>query len=284
MNRGFDNLLKKSLEIWFAEDIGEGDHTTLSTVPSSAKGKARLLVKDKGIIAGLFVVEKLIREFDNQLEMEVFLSDGSEISEGDIVFEIKGPVRSILQVERLALNLLQRLSGIATQTRDYVERIKGTNAQILDTRKTTPGLRFIEKEAVRLGGGLNHRIGLYDMILIKDNHIDFAGGIENAIKSAKKYLLEKKLDLKIEVEARTLQDVEIILRTGIADRVLLDNFSTQLTSEAVKIINGRIETESSGGIDLNTIRSYAECGVDYISAGALTHQIRSLDLSLKAFF
>ncbi len=284
MDQKFNKLIDKTIDIWFSEDIGEGDHTTLSTISPVAGGKAKLLSKDEGIIAGIFIVEKLIRKFDENLQLEVFIPDGSEIKNGDIIFEMNGPVQSILQVERISLNLLQRLSGVATQTRQYVKEIEAYKTQILDTRKTTPGLRFLEKEAVRLGGGSNHRLGLYDMILIKDNHIDFAGGIQNAVRDARNYLDKKNLDLKIEVEARNLSDVENILKIGGVNRILLDNFSPELTIKAVKMINGMAETESSGGINLHSIKDYAKCGVDYISVGALTHQIRSLDLSLKADF
>lgn len=282
MNQYFEELIDQSIDIWFAEDIGDGDHTTLSTIPEIITGKAKLLVKDTGVIAGIDIAKKVMHKFDPLLKMEVFIPDGSSIKKGDIVFEVEGSARSILQTERLVLNLLQRLSGVATQTRIYAEVLSGLKTKVLDTRKTTPGLRILEKEAVRLGGGLNHRIGLFDMILIKDNHIDFAGGIEKAIRQCKSYLKEKNKDLKIEVEARSISDVEKILSEGGIDRIMLDNFSTDQTVEAVHLINGRIETESSGGITLDTLRSYAECGVDYISVGALTHQIKSLDLSLKA--
>jgi len=284
MNPLFEDLLVKSIDIWFAEDIGEGDHTTFSTIPESATGKASLLVKESGVLAGIFIIKKLISKFDKRLGLNVFIPDGSRINEGDIVFEIYGPVQSILQVERLSLNLLQRLSGIASETERYVRQLEGFKTKILDTRKTTPGLRFLEKEAVRLGGGVNHRAGLYDMILIKDNHIDFAGGIKNAILAAQKYMKEKELSLKIEVEARSLDDVNSILQTGSVDRILLDNFTPTLTRQAVMLINGRTETESSGGITFETLRDYAACGVDFISVGALTHQIKSLDFSLKASF
>jgi len=284
MNPNFEELLEQSINIWFSEDIGEGDHTTLATIPGSANGKATLLSKDKGIIAGIFAVKRVIQRFDKNLELEIFIQDGSYIKHGDIILEIRGSVRSILQTERLILNILQRLSGIATQTNKYVHQLDGLKTRILDTRKTTPGLRFLEKEAIRLGGAVNHRIGLFDMILIKDNHIDFAGGIENAILSAKAYLREHRLSLKIEVEARNLEDVRKILETGPVDRILLDNFSPALTREAVAMINGKAETESSGGITFRNLREYGECGVDFISVGALTHQIKSLDLSLKAAF
>lgn len=282
MNQYFDQLINQSIDIWFSEDIGEGDHTTFSTIPENIKGKARLLVKDNGIIAGIDIAKKVMKKFDPSLQSKIFIPDGSVIKNGDIVFEIEGSARSILQTERLILNLLQRLSGVATQTRIYADTLSGLKTKVLDTRKTTPGLRILEKEAVRLGGGMNHRIGLFDMILIKDNHIDFSGGIEIAIRQCKSYLKERNKDLKIEVEARSISDVEKILIEGGVDRILLDNFTTQQTREAVKIIKGKTQTESSGGITLDTIRSYAECGVDFISVGALTHQIKSLDLSLKA--
>lgn len=284
MRPNFEELLQRSIDIWIAEDIGDEDHTTLSTIPETAEGKADLIAKDRGIIAGIFAVDKVIQKFDPKLELTVFIPDGSSIQYGDKILSFKGSVRSILQIERLSLNLLQRLSGIATQTFLYTEKLKGFKTKVLDTRKTTPGLRFLEKEAVRLGGGENHRTGLFDMILIKDNHIDFAGGIKNAIEAAKEYLNVKNLSLKIEVEARNLQDIEVILKTGGIDRILLDNFSPEQTKKAITLINGRFETESSGGIGLDTLKDYAECGVDYISVGALTHQIKSLDLSLNASF
>ncbi len=282
MNQYFEKLIDQAIDIWFAEDIGEGDHTTLSTIPETVFGQAKLIAKDTGIIAGIDIVRKVMNKFDSSLKMEVFLEDGSLIKPGDVVFELEGSARSILQTERLTLNLLQRLSGTATQTKKYAEALSGLKTKVLDTRKTTPGMRILEKEAVRLGGGLNHRIGLFDMILIKDNHIDFAGGIEKAIQQCKAYISEKNKDLKIEVEARTISDVKKILTESGVDRIMLDNFSIASTREAVQLIAGKIETESSGGITLDTIRSYAECGVDYISVGALTHQIKSLDLSLKA--
>lgn len=284
MKAYFSDLLDQSINIWLAEDIGNGDHTSLSTIPEKAEGKAHLLVKDTGVLAGIFVVEKVIKHFDPKLKLNVFIPDGSAIKYGDIAFELSGSVRSILQTERLILNLLQRLSGVATQTNEYASLIKDFKTRVLDTRKTTPGLRYLEKEAVILGGGVNHRIGLFDMILIKDNHIDFAGGIEKAIFASRKYLKENNLDLKIEIEARSLEDIRKIISTGEADRIMLDNFSPELTLEAVQLIGGRLETESSGGITKETIRDYAACGVDFISVGALTHQIRSLDLSLKAAF
>ena len=273
------------IDLWFREDIGEGDHTTLSTIPSGAQGSVNLLVKEGGIVAGVAIAELIFRKSDPGLKVTVNITDGTVIRPGDIVLTAEGNVRSILQSERLVLNIMQRMSGIATETSKYVKILEGTGTRVLDTRKTTPGFRLMEKEAVRIGGGVNHRTGLYDMILIKDNHIDFAGGIAKAIERASAYLAEKKLDLQIEVEVRSLEDVEKVLGCSRkVDRILLDNFTLDLTRQAVKMIGGRIETESSGGITFKTLRTYAECGVDYISAGALTHQIKSLDLSLKADF
>jgi nicotinate-nucleotide pyrophosphorylase (carboxylating) len=265
------------------EDIGDGDHSSLGSIPENTLGKARLLIKDKGILSGCRVAGEVFRIVDKNLKFEPFIHDGSEIFSGDIVFHISGKVQSILKSERLVLNIMQRMSGIATSTRLYADKVKGLKAKILDTRKTTPGMRFLEKEAVRTGGGLNHRMGLYDMIMLKDNHIDYAGGIENAINNTRKYLKLNNRDLKVEIEARNLDDVKKILETGGVDRIMLDNFNISDTREAVEIIAGRYETESSGGITLETIRAYAECGVDFISAGALTHHIKSLDMSLKAF-
>ncbi len=273
------------IDLWLKEDIGDGDHTTLSTIPSDAKGSASLLVKESGIVAGVAMAELIFHKFDPGLKITVNNPDGTPIQPGDIVLKAEGNVRSILQSERLVLNVMQRMSGIATETSKYVKALEGTGTKVLDTRKTTPGFRLMEKEAVRIGGGVNHRTGLYDMILIKDNHIDFAGGIVQAIERAVQYLTEKQLDLQIEVEVRSLEDVEKVLGCNRkVDRLLLDNFTPDLTRQAVKMIGGRIETESSGGITFKTLRAYAECGVNYISAGALTHQIKSLDLSLKADF
>lgn len=269
---------------WLKEDIGEGDHTTLSTIPEDATGSASIIAKEQGILAGVETAEIIFSQFDSALNIQILLPDGSSVIPGNTVLKIKGRVRSILQTERLVLNVMQRMSGIATETAKYVRELEGTTTRILDTRKTTPGLRFLEKEAVRIGGGENHRFGLYDMILIKDNHIDFAGGIENAIMRCKEYLLEQGLKLKIEVEARSLEDVRKILDTGAVDRILLDNFTLPDTRLAVDMIAGKVETESSGGITINTLRAYAECGVNYISVGALTHHIKSLDLSLMADF
>jgi nicotinate-nucleotide pyrophosphorylase (carboxylating) len=276
--------LDTAIDLWFREDIREGDHTTISTIPFNAAGSAKLLVKEKGIVAGVAVAQRIFQRFDEAIQFVPLLTDGSVISPGDIAFRVSGRVHSLLQCERLVLNVMQRMSGIASKTYEYVRLLEGTGTKILDTRKTTPGMRFLEKEAVRLGGGGNHRFGLYDMILIKDNHIDFAGGIEQAIKATKAYLEKKKLDLVIVVETRSLEDIRQVLSFGGVRRILLDNFTVELTKEAVKLIDHRLETESSGGINRETIRQYAACGVDYISVGALTHQINSLDLSLKADF
>ena len=273
-----------AIDSWFEEDIREGDHTTLSTIPKAASGRAILHVKQEGIIAGIAVADRVFKRFDQELKLNTFMKDGEAISIGDRVFEVEGSVHTLLQCERLVLNIMQRMSGIATSTREYVKLLEGTGTRILDTRKTTPGFRFLEKEAVRLGGGVNHRFGLFDMILIKDNHIDFAGGIEEAVRGALKYLEQNKLDLQIVLETRSLADVELAIRLGNIQRIMLDNFTTGMTREAVALIDGRLETESSGGITRDTIREYAECGVNYISVGALTHQVKSLDLSLKAAF
>lgn len=266
----------------FAEDIGDGDHTTLSSIPADAMGKSRLIIKETGVVAGVDVALEVFRYFDPELKVTVFIQDGSEVKPGDVVFEVEGKVHSLLQTERLMLNIMQRMSGVATTTRKYVKELEGTKTRVLDTRKTTPGMRLLEKEAVALGGGVNHRIGLYDMILLKDNHVDFAGGIENAIQRAKDYLKAKGKDLKIEIEVRSLDELERVMKIGGVDRIMLDNFDTETTREAVKRIAGKYETESSGGITFKTLRQYAECGVDYISVGALTHSVKSLDISFKA--
>ena len=276
--------LDAAIDRWFREDIGVGDHTTFATIPYDAAGSAVLLVKEEGVLAGLHVAQRIFQRFDEEIQFVPLLSDGSPISPGDEGFRVTGRVHTILQCERLILNVMQRMSGIATTTNKYVRLLEGTGTKILDTRKTTPGMRFLEKEAVRLGGGVNHRFGLFDMILIKDNHIDFAGSIGQAISGTKKYLEQKLLNLDIVVEARSLDDIEVVLFMGGVTRILLDNFSVELTRKAVELIDHRVETESSGGITWETIRSYAECGVDYISVGALTHHIDSLDLSLKADF
>jgi nicotinate-nucleotide pyrophosphorylase (carboxylating) len=277
-----NRILREFILRSLAEDLGDGDHSSLACIPSETKGKAKLLIKEKGILAGIRVAVELFSIIDNELKPEMILEDGTNVVPGDIAFYISGRQQSILKSERLVLNIMQRMSGIATNTHEYATRLKGLKTKILDTRKTTPGFRFLEKEAVRIGGGLNHRMGLYDMILLKDNHIDYAGGISNAIDKTRAYLKGNNLNLKVEIEARSLEDVRTVLAVGGVDRIMLDNFSVEDTSIAVKEISGRFETESSGGIDLSTIRTYAECGVDFISVGALTHHIKSLDMSLKA--
>ncbi len=272
-----DFIIKKALE----EDLREGDHTTLSIIPPETRGSAKLLIKDTGILAGVEVAKRVFEIFDPELQTDVFITDGTHVHPGDIAFEVKGSARSILQTERLVLNFMQRMSGIATQTAQYVKAIEGTKTKILDTRKTTPCLRLLEKAAVKIGGGHNHRFGLYDMILIKDNHIDFAGGIEQAIDRVHAYLKDKGLNLKIEIEVRNFDELEQVIKKGGVHRIMLDNFTPEQTQKAVKLIDGRYEIESSGGITLENVREYALAGVDYISVGALTHQIKSLDMSLK---
>lgn len=270
------------IEMAIAEDIGSGDHTSLSCIPADAVGKAQLLVKEKGVLAGMEVANKVFKRIDKNLVFNPILKDGDFISPGDIAFTIEGSNQSILKAERIVLNFMQRMSGIATKTNHYIQLIEGFNTKVLDTRKTTPGLRLVEKMAVKIGGGQNHRMGLYDMIMLKDNHIDFAGGIKAAISKTNTYLKENSLDLKIEIEARNLTELEEILAVGNVDIIMLDNFSFEDMRTAVKKINGKYKTEASGGITETTIRDYAACGVDFISVGALTHQINSLDLSLKA--
>jgi nicotinate-nucleotide pyrophosphorylase (carboxylating) len=278
-----DNELRALIRHALDEDTGEGDHSSLACIPASAKGRARLLIKESGIIAGIRVAREVFRMTDPSLKIETFFSDGEHISFGDIALTAEGNMHSLLRSERLVLNLMQRMSGIATATALYVEKVRGTKARITDTRKTTPGLRFLEKEAVRLGGGTNHRMGLYDMIMLKDNHTDFAGGITTAITRTKEYLRKNNLSLRIEVESRNLKEVNEILAASGVDRIMLDNFTIPMTVEAVKIIGNAAETESSGGINLENVRDYALCGVDFISIGALTHHINSLDMSLKAY-
>jgi len=266
----------------FREDIGDGDHTSLSTIPENARGAARLLVKDDGVLAGVEMAQAVAAYFDPALSFRIYLEDGAQVKKGDIAFNLMGPTRSILMVERVLLNFMQRMSGIATTTRRYVDAVEGTGCRVLDTRKTTPGLRGVEKWAVRLGGGQNHRHGLYDMIMIKDNHHDFAGGIPQAIASARDYLARTGRHLPIEVETRNLDEVKLAVETGGIQRIMLDNFTPERMREAVQLIGGRFETEASGGITLSTVRSFAETGVDFVSVGALTHSVPSLDLSLKA--
>lgn len=277
-----DKLIDDLIKLAFAEDIGDGDHTTLCCIPATEMGKSQLIIKEDGVLAGVEMARRVFKAFDPELKMTVFIEDGTEVKKGDIAFVVEGKVQSLLQTERLMLNIMQRMSGIATTTRKYVKRLEGTKTHVLDTRKTTPGMRMIEKEAVRIGGGMNHRIGLFDMILLKDNHVDFAGGISKAITRAQEYLKEKGKNLKIEIEVRNFDELEEALQTGGIDRIMLDNFSIENTKEAVRRVAGRVELESSGGITFDTLRDYAECGVDYISVGALTHSVKSLDMSFKA--
>ena len=277
-----NELEDRLIDLAFAEDIGDGDHTTLCCIPEDAKGKSHLLIKEDGILAGVEVAKRVFSRFDPDLKVEVLIEDGTPVKVGDIAMIVSGKVRSLLQTERLMLNIMQRMSGIATVTNKYVERLKGTHTRVLDTRKTTPGLRMLEKQAVKIGGGVNHRIGLFDMILLKDNHVDFSGGIENAIDRCHAYLKEKGLDLKIEIEVRNFDELQQVLDHGGVDRIMLDNFSVEDTKRAVELIDGKYETESSGGITIDTLRDYAEAGVDFISVGALTHSVKGLDMSFKA--
>ncbi len=274
--------IKEFIQLALKEDVGDGDHTSLSTIPADAEGKARLIVKDDGILAGVELAKAIFNEVDPELEVEVLMQDGEEIKYGDIAFYVSGKDQSILTAERLVLNCMQRMSGIATTTRDIVKKLEGTKCKVLDTRKTTPNFRLPEKWAVKIGGGVNHRTGLYDMILIKDNHVDYAGGIKNALQAAKKYLKETGRELPIEIEVRDLKELELALEEGGLVRIMLDNFDYDLTREALQIIDGRFPVESSGGITPDTVRAYAECGVDFVSMGYLTHSVKSLDLSLKA--
>ena len=279
-----EKLIDSLLTLAFAEDVGDGDHTTLSTIPADEMGTQRLIVKEEGILAGVEIAAKVFEKFDPSLKMTVYITDGSHVRPGDVAFEVTGPVRSLLQTERVMLNIMQRMSGIATQTARYQARLDGLKTKVLDTRKTTHCLRMLEKEAVRIGGGMNHRIGLFDMILIKDNHVDFAGGITQAVNAAKAYCREKGKDLKIEVEVRNTDEIREALAAGI-DRIMLDNFTPERTREAVELIHSlddKVEIESSGGITLDTLRDYGECGVDFISVGALTHSVKGLDMSFKA--
>ena len=275
-----NELEDRLIDLAFAEDIGDGDHTTLCCIPDTAMGKSHLLIKEDGILAGVEVAKRVFARFDPTMQVEVLIGDGAHVKKGDIAMIVSGKVRSLLQTERLMLNIMQRMSGIATMTAKYVERLKGTKTHVLDTRKTTPGLRMLEKQAVKIGGGMNHRIGLFDMILLKDNHIDFAGGIANAINRCHEYLKEKGLDLKIEV--RNFDELRQAMECGGINRIMLDNFSVENTKKAVEMVGGKYETESSGGITFDTIRDYAECGVDFISVGALTHSVKGLDMSFKA--
>uniref|UniRef100_UPI0040296E07 carboxylating nicotinate-nucleotide diphosphorylase n=1 Tax=Prevotella sp. TaxID=59823 RepID=UPI0040296E07 len=277
-----NELEDRLIDLAFAEDIGDGDHTTLCCIPEDAMGKSHLLIKEDGILAGVEVAKRVFAKFDPTMQVEVLINDGTPVKKGDIAMVVTAKVRSLLQTERLMLNIMQRMSGIATMTNKYVERLKGTKTHVLDTRKTTPGLRMLEKQAVKIGGGMNHRIGLFDMILLKDNHIDFCGGITNAITRCHEYLKEKGLNLKIEIEVRNFDELAEAMNCGGINRIMLDNFSVADTKKAVDIVGGKFETESSGGITFDTIRDYAECGVDFISVGALTHSVKGLDMSFKA--
>uniref|UniRef100_UPI0040264323 carboxylating nicotinate-nucleotide diphosphorylase n=1 Tax=Prevotella sp. TaxID=59823 RepID=UPI0040264323 len=277
-----NELIDRLIDLSFAEDIGDGDHTTLCCIPEDAMGKSHLLIKEDGILAGVEIAKEVFARFDPTMVVEVLINDGAKVHRGDIAMVVTGKVRSLLQTERLMLNIMQRMSGIATMTHRYVERIEGTGAHVLDTRKTTPGMRMLEKMAVKIGGGVNHRIGLFDMILLKDNHIDFAGGISNAINRCHAYLKERNLDLKIEIEVRNFDELNQVLECGGVNRIMLDNFTVADTKKAVELINHSYEVESSGNITLDTIRSYAEQGVDYVSVGALTHSVKGLDMSFKA--
>ena len=278
-----DRLLKELIATGLAEDIGGGDHTSLACISENAAGNAKLIVKQKGVLAGARVAEKVFSIIDSSVNFTPFINDGAVVEYGDIAFHVSGRIQSILKSERIVLNIMQRMSGIATRTREYADALTGLKTKILDTRKTSPGLRFLEKEAVRIGGGVNHRMGLYDMIMLKDNHIDYAGGIKKAISLTNDYLRRNNLNLKIEIEARNIDDVKTIIETGGIDRIMLDNFTIADLKSAVNLINGKYETEASGGITIETVRSYAECGVDFVAVGALTHHVKSMDMSLKAF-
>ena len=277
-----EELVDRLIDLSFAEDIGDGDHTTLCCIPEDAMGKSKLLIKEDGILAGVEIAKEVFHRFDPTMQVEVLMGDGTKVKKGDVAMIVTGKVRSLLQTERLMLNIMQRMSGIATMTAKYVERLEGTHTRVLDTRKTTPGMRMLEKQAVKIGGGCNHRIGLFDMILLKDNHVDFAGGIANAINRCHEYLKQKGLDLKIEIEVRNFDELKQAMDCGGIDRIMLDNFSVADTKKAVEIVGGKYETESSGGITFDTLRDYAECGVDFISVGAITHSVKGLDMSFKA--
>ena len=275
-------FVEELIELAIKEDIGDGDHTSLCCIPAEERGRMRLLCKQEGIIAGIEVAQMVLNRLDPEMEFEQLLEDGTRVKVGDVAFYVSGRLQSLLQAERILLNIMQRMSGVATQTAVYADRLEGLKTKVLDTRKTTPGMRVLDKLAVKIGGGENHRIGLFDMILLKDNHIDFAGGVAQALTKCREYLARTGRDLKIEIEVRTLENIDEVFAAGGADRIMLDNFSLEMTREAVKRIAGRCEIESSGGITLETLRDYAECGVDFVSVGALTHQIKSLDMSLKA--
>lgn len=282
MEKAYEPFVDKLIELAIAEDIGDGDHTSLSSIPVGERGRMKLLIKQAGVLAGVEVAERVFRRLDPTVVFEHILGDGDRVKPGDVAFYVEGNLITLLQSERVILNIMQRMSGVATQTAVYADELKGLKTKVLDTRKTTPGMRVLDKMAVKIGGGENHRMGLFDMILLKDNHIDFAGGIARALNGARAYLREKHKDLKIEIEVRSLEDIDEVFAAGGADRIMFDNFTVEQTREAVGKVAGRAETESSGGITLENLRAYAECGVDYVSVGALTHQIKSLDMSLKA--
>ena len=282
MKQEYKKFVDDLIELAIREDIGDGDHSSLSSIPENEQGRMKLLVKQNGIIAGVEIAEIILKRLDPSVKFEKLIEDGTPVNIGDIVFYVEGRLISLLQAERILLNIMQRMSGVATQTSLYVNKLSGLKTKVLDTRKTTPGMRVLDKMSVKLGGGENHRMGLFDMVILKDNHIDFAGGIKNAVTKCKAYLNDKCKDIKIEVEVRSLDDIREVFEVGGVDRIMLDNFSPALTKEAVQLIDGRCEIESSGGITIENMRDYAECGVDFISVGALTHQIKSLDLSLKA--
>jgi nicotinate-nucleotide pyrophosphorylase (carboxylating) len=276
------SILLPFIQSALKEDIGDGDHTSLATIPADKKGNARLLIKEEGVLAGVEVALEVFKAVDPELKVSIHLQDGVLVKTGDIAFNVSGSARSILAAERLVLNIMQRMSGIATQTQRVVKLLEGTKTKVLDTRKTTPGMRYLEKMAVKIGGGVNHRFGLYDMILIKDNHVDYAGGIQAAIQSARKYLAEQQLHIPVEIEVRSLEELQAVIDFGQIDRILLDNFDFERLSAAIALVNGKYITEASGGITLDNVRQYAECGVDFVSMGALTHSVKSLDMSLKA--
>ncbi|MFI3278560.1 MAG: carboxylating nicotinate-nucleotide diphosphorylase [Rikenellaceae bacterium] len=282
MKQEYLPFVEELIELCIKEDIGDGDHTSLCCIPSNERGSMQLLCKQEGVIAGIEIAQMVLNRLDPEMEFTQLLEDGVRVKPGDVAFKVKGAMITLLQAERILLNIMQRMSGVATQTAHYVELVKGLHTRILDTRKTTPAMRVLDKMAVKIGGGDNHRMGLFDMILLKDNHIDFAGGVEQAVRGAKEYLAAKGKNIPIECEVRSLEDIDAVFRAGGVDRIMFDNFSPALTREAIAKVAGRCETESSGGITFDTLRSYAECGVDFISVGALTHQIKSLDMSLKA--
>ena len=275
------DLIDRLIDLSFAEDIGDGDHTTLSSIPADAMGKSKLLIKEEGILAGIEIAKMVFHRFDPTMKVEVYIEDGTWVKPGDVAMIVEGKIQSLLQTERLMLNIMQRMSGIATMTNKYVKKLEGTKTRVLDTRKTTPGMRILEKMAVKIGGGCNHRIGLFDMILLKDNHVDFSGGIHNAVTRAKEYCKEKGKNLKIELEVRNFDELQQALDEGV-DRIMFDNFSPEDTKKAVEIVAGRCETESSGGITYETMLPYAQAGVDFISFGALTHSVKGMDMSFKA--